>query len=386
MTREPPSPTAPAGPTPDRLPRHAMRAALLGVAVAAVSVCHYLTPASYFHWHVVYERLYYLPILFAAFWYGLRGGLSVAVATAVLYLPHIVLHWGHVPLYRFNQLAEILMFLVIGSAAGVLSDRIRREREQHRRTAEELRAAYAQLRATFERLRLIDRMSALGALSAGMAHEIKNPLGSILGSIEILEAAVPAEDERREFLNILRKEVERLSGIVSNQLDLVRAGTPEHGPHDLGEIARSVVELVRKQAEHQGVELRLVVAPGLPTTLVDGQQMRQAVLNLVINGVEALPGGGHVDVDVAADPGRLRVVVEDDGPGLDEATLRQAFEPFFTTKERGTGLGLSIAFQIADQHGGDLRAENREGGGARFCLEVPVRPAGVVGPLAEQGR
>jgi len=361
-----------------------VRAVLLGVAVAAVSILHYLTPASYFHWHVVYERLYYLPILFAAFWYGLRGGLSVAAATAVLYLPHIVLHWGHAPLYRSNQLAEILMFLVIGSAAGVLSDRIRRERERHRRTAEELRAAYAQLRATFERLRLIDRMSALGALSAGMAHEIKNPLGSILGSIEILESAVPAGDERREFLSILRKEVERLSTIVSSQLDVVRSGTPEHGPHDLGEVARSVVELVRKQAERQGVELRLLVASGLPTTLVDGQQMRQAILNLVINGVEALPAGGLVQVSVSADSGRLRVVVEDNGPGLDEATLRQAFEPFFTTKERGTGLGLSIAFQIADQHGGDLRAENRESGGARFCLEVPVRPADVAAPLAEQ--
>jgi signal transduction histidine kinase len=319
----------------------------------------------------VYQRLYYLPILFGAFWYGLRGGAALALITSALYAPHIVLHWGHVPQYRANQFAEILMFFVIGTVAGTLSDRIRREREQHRRTAEELARAYRQLQATFERLRLLDRLSALGALTAGMAHEIKNPLGSILGSIEILESAVPAGDERREFVGILRKEVERLSALVSSQLELVRSGAPEREPHDLGEIARSVVDLVRKQAERQGVDLRLSVAPGLPTVLVDAQQLRQAILNLVINAVEAVPVGGRVDVSVAGDLGRVGVVVEDDGPGLDDATLRQAFEPFFTTKERGTGLGLSIAFQIADQHGGDLRAENKAGGGARFRLEIP---------------
>ena len=373
MSSVPPSSTPPAGPAPELAANHVARGIALGVAAAAVSVCHYVTPASYFHWHVLYERLYYLPILFAAFWYGLRGGLSVAAATAVLYLPHIVLHWGHAPLYRSNQLAELAMFLVVGSAAGVLSDRIRREREQHRRTAEELRAAYAQLQATFERLRLVDRLSALGALSARMAHEIKNPLGSILGSIEILESSVPTDAERREFVAILKKEVERLADIVSSRLDLVRAGKPERGPYDLGQVARSVVDLVRKQAEHQSVVVHLHVAEGLPTALVDGPRMRQAILNLVINAVEALPPGGTVDVSVARDGERLAVIVEDDGPGLDPSALERAFEPFFTTKERGTGLGLSIAFQIAAQHGGDLRATNRESGGARFRLEVPLR-------------
>ena len=144
--------------------RSTLRWAVLIAAVVAISVGHYLTPPSYFHWHVLYQRMYYLPILFGAFWYGLSGGFALAVITSVLYVPHIVLHWGHAPLYRTNQFAEILMFFVIGTIAGFLSDRIRREREQHRRTAEELAQAYRQLQATFERLRLVDRLSALGAL------------------------------------------------------------------------------------------------------------------------------------------------------------------------------------------------------------------------------
>ena len=352
--------------------RNTLRWAVLIAAVVAISVGHYLTPPSYFHWHVLYQRMYYLPILFGAFWYGLSGGFVLAVITSVLYVPHIVLHWGHAPLYRTNQFAEILMFFVIGTIAGILSDRLRREREQHRSTAEELARAYRQLQATFERLRLVDRLSALGALSAGMAHEIKNPLGSITGSIEILESAVPDGDERQEFVQILKKEIQRLSEIVSNHLDLVRPIKPERGPHDVGEIVRSVVELMRKQATQQGVELSLNVDDGLPTLSVDGQQVRQAVLNLVINGVQALPDGGRVDLSVARHGDRVRVRVEDDGSGLDEQALRQVFEPFFTTKDGGTGLGLSIAFQIADQHGGDLRVENRAEGGARFDLELPT--------------
>jgi len=368
--------------SPDRLPDPLARAAeprrrtvvWLGLiaAVVAVSVGHYLTPPAYFHWHVVYQRLYYLPILFGAFWYGLRGGVTVSVITSVLYVPHIILHWGHAPQYRANQFAAILMFFVIGTVAGALSDRIRRERERHRRTAEELARAYRQLQTTFERLRLLDRLSSLGALTAGMAHEIKNPLGSIMGSIEILESAVPAGDERQEFVRILRKEIQRLSDIVSTHLDLVRSQPPERDPHDVGEIVRSVVELMRKQAQSQGVTLTATLEPGLPALSVDARQIRQAVLNLVINAVQALPGGGQVHVAVGQRGNRLAVLVEDNGPGLDEEQARRVFEPFFTTKEGGTGLGLSIAFQIADQHGGDLRGENRPGGGARFCLELPL--------------
>jgi len=340
-------------------------------AIAAISVAHYLTPASLFQLHVVYQRLYYIPILFGAFWFGLRGGVVLAVITSALYAPHILLHWSHAPLYRIDQFAEIMMFFVIATIAGFLSDSIRREREEHRRTAEELARAYRQLQETFERLRLVDRLTALGTLSAGMAHEIKNPLGSIMGSIEILEAAVPADDERQEFVQILRKEIQRLSGIVSSHLDLVRPANPEREPHDLGQIASSVVELTCKQATSQGVDLRVEIAPGIPTAMVDGQQIRQAILNLVINAIQALPEGGNVRVVVDTCENRLRVVVEDDGPGVEEQALREVFEPFFTTKSGGTGLGLSIAFGIADQHGGDLRVENLPGGGARFCLELP---------------
>lgn len=353
------------------------RVALIVVGVLAVSVSHYLTPATYFHLHLTYQRLYYLPILFGAFWFGLRGGLLTALFTSILYLPHIFLHWGHEPIYRSNQLAEILLFFVIAAVAGVLIDRIRREQEGHRRTAEQLARAYEQLQASVERLRLLDRLSVLGTLSVAMAHEIKNPLGSIMGSIEILESAVPAEDEKREFVTIIKKEIGRLSEIVTRQLDLVRPARSERVPQDVGEIVRSVVDLTRHEADSRDVRITLTAPERPAVAIVDGQQVRQVVLNLVINAIQALESGGEVRLTVEADDERVRVRVEDDGPGIPTEEPQRIFEPFFTTRPGGTGLGLSIAFQIADLHGGDLRGENGPRGGAVFCLDLPLDPAAV---------
>jgi signal transduction histidine kinase len=361
-------------------PEARWRLALIVTGVLAISVSHYLTPAAYFHLHLAYQRLYYLPILFGAFWFGLRGGLLTALFTSILYLPHIFLHWGHEPIYRSNQLAEILLFFVIATVAGVLIERIRREQERHRRTAEQLARAYEQLQASVERLRLLDRLSVLGALSAAMAHEIKNPLGSIMGSMEILESAVPPEDEKREFVAILKKEIGRLSDIVTRQLDLVRPERSERSPQDVGEIVRSVVELTRREAETREVCIELELPERPAVAVVDGRQIRQVILNLVLNAIQALEQGGEVRVAVSAGERCVRVRVEDDGPGIPEEEPRRIFEPFFTTRQGGTGLGLSIAFQIADLHGGDLRAENRDEGGARFSLELPLE--GAAAPAA----
>jgi len=347
---------------------------LLGLSLLVVSFCHYLTPAEHYHWHVIYQQVYYIPILLGAVWYGLRGGVIAAAAASVLYIPHILLHWTHVPLYRFSQIVSILMFLIFGALGGHLIDRLRQEREAQRETAIQLRQANEQLQATFERLRLVDRLSALGALSAGMAHEIRNPLGSIAGAIEILENEISEGDSTREFVVILQKEIQRLSTIVTRYLDLVKPSRVEQAPENLAEIVRSVVALTSKQAAKQNVEVIADTREKLADIMVDGQLVRQAVLNLVINGIQALPGGGTVRIRPEMDRDHARIVVEDDGPGLSDESLQRAFEPFYTTKAGGTGLGLSIAFQIAASHHGDLSAENLPDGGARFVLQIPRRP------------
>ncbi len=344
--------------------------------VVAVSMAHYLTDPVHTTLHVVYQRLYYIPLLVGAGFYGLRGGMALAIITSILYLPHIVLHWGHEPLYRANQLAELVMFLVVGTLAGVIIDRVRNEREKHRRTAEELARAYEQLQATFERLRLLDRLSSLGALSVGMAHEIRNPLGAISGAVEILESSTPAGDHRREFVEILSKEIDRLSTIVSRQLDLARSTPHELGPCDLESVVQSVLALTVKQMDQQGIRSTCRVQPGIEPVEADEQRMRQAVLNLVLNAIQAMEQGGALEVQVGAEGDQAWITVQDDGPGFSPVALEKGLDPFFTTRENGTGLGLSIAFQIADQHGGDLVIGNREDGGALVRLVIPVQRVG----------
>ncbi len=358
-------------PRPAAAPSPAWVVALVA-GVAAISLGHYLTDPSLVHWHVVFQRLYYIPILVGAVLFGFRGGVLVALLTAVLYLPHVVLHWGHDTAYRWAQFTEIGLFPAFGAFAGFMLDRVRSERERHRQTAEELARAYEHLQATFERLRLEDRMAALGALSVGMAHEIRNPLGSISGGIEILEQAVPAGDPRREFVDILKREVARLDDLVERQLDLARTGTGEREPCDLGEIARSVTDLAQKRAEAQGLTVVVETDPAAPAAWADGSRIRQAVLNLVVNAIQAMPAGGELRATVRGAGDRVRLEVADRGPGISDDARDKLFEPFFTTKRDGTGLGLAIAWQIAKQHGGDLRADNRAGGGARFVLELPT--------------
>ncbi len=353
------------------------RWALIGVVagVVSISLLHYLTDPSHEHWHVVYQRLYYIPILVGAVMYGVRGGLAIASLTAATYLPHILLQWQHDPLYRSNQLAEIVLFMIFGAVAGLLIDRVNRERERNRRIAEQLVEANEELHSTFQRMRLLDRLSALGALSAGIAHEIRNPLGGVSGAVEILDSMTTPDDERHEFVGIVKKEIDRISTIVTRQLDLVRTDPPERVPCDVVRVIDSVVDLVRKQAADQGVAVEVRMDDAIPTIEADEQGLRQAILNLMINGIQAMPRGGEVRVFLHFDRDRVRIIVEDEGPGLTAEALEHAFDPFYTTKHGGTGLGLSIAFQIVDQQGGDLRVENRDAGGARFTLELPQDPA-----------
>ncbi|NNE35786.1 MAG: sensor histidine kinase [Rhodothermales bacterium] len=355
---------------------------LVGVltGVVAISLLHYLTHASHEHWHVIYQRLYYIPILVGAVMFGVRGGLAVATLTAVTYLPHILLQWQHDPLYRSSQLAEIVLFLIFGAVSGLLIDRVNRERERNRKTAEQLANANEELRSTFQRLRLLDRLSALGALSAGIAHEIRNPLGGVSGAVEILESMTGPDDQRHEFVGIVKKEIARISTIVSRQLDLVQTNPPDPAPCDVVHVVESVIALVRKQAEGQGVAVELHVGSGVPVIEADEQGLRQAILNLLLNAVQAMPQGGSVTVSVQAKSGRVSVIFEDRGPGLSDEALQRAFDPFYSTKREGVGLGLSIAFQIIDQQGGDLRVVNRTHGGARFTLEIPEKVPPAAAP------
>ena len=345
-------------------------AVALGIGVA--SLLHYLTPPSYFLWHNVFQRLYYLPIIYAAIYFGWRGGLIASVCSAVCYVPHILHAWHHMPEYRMNQYAEIIVFFLVGTVTGVLADRGRR--------------LYQELQDSFEHLKRADRLSAIGQLSASLAHEIRNPLASIEGAANIIESPQTSPDLRRDSLAIIRKECHRLNRLLTNLLNFARPRQPAYQAVEPGRLIDAIVSLAGHSAEQNGIVLRKDLSPAAPPFECDPEQIKQVLLNLTINAIQAMPKGGEIVLSACGKGSSIVISVQDQGEGIRPADLERIFDPFFTTKDAGTGLGLSVVHQIVTQHGGVVRAEPNPTRGMTFSLELPLCHAAAVPQPPEEGK
>jgi len=361
--------------------------------VLAVSVLHYATVTSIPLLHDVYRRLYYIPVGLAAVWFGVRGGVVASVAVAALYAPHILLHWQHVGREIANQFMEVAQYFAFSALIGHFASRERRYRLRSEEVAEKLEESYQELRRQADmileiegQLRSADRLAAVGELAATITHEIRNPLSSIRGTVEILKEDFPANSPKAEFFGILLKETDRLNKVVEEYLGLARSKAAEGTTAflDLGDLARQTAALVGVQTAKQGVRLTLAIDVPLP---VRGNpvHLKQVLLNLLLNAVQVTKPGGEIHLRGGVREGLVKgleyrdvegrlveIVVEDEGPGIPEEDLAKVFQPFYTTRPEGTGLGLAISLRIAESHGGTLKAENRPGGGARFVLSLPA--------------
>jgi two-component system, NtrC family, sensor histidine kinase HydH len=345
---------------------------VLAGSILLVSALHFLTPLDSPVLHQIYQRLYYIPIITAAFWFGWRGGLGAAALACVSYLPHIALHWQHQNYdYALNQYAEIALFFVIGAVTGWLGDQKRRAGERAEKINAELQTAYADLRQTVEQLLQAERLSSLAEIASGVVHEVRNPLGAIKGAVEILEDELAADSPRREFAQIAKTEVERIDKLVQEFLHFARAKEPNKQPTDVNETIRSVILLIENQAAAQSVEISTELSENLPHISLDAEQIKQVLLNLAINANQAMAEGGKLVFRTFEEDGKLHIEVEDTGGGIDETVRAKIFDPFFSTKDKGLGLGLSIAYKIVNQHSGQIQTENSEKG-TLISLIFPV--------------
>jgi len=355
-------------------PRRRMAVSIIiAVSIVLVTALHFLTPVDQVLWHEIYQRLYYIPIIAAALLFGLRGGLAASIFTTVVYTPHIYLHWQHGHFdYSINQYAEIVIFNLVGSVMGALGDRLKQARERAERNAAEREKAYNELQKTFEQLLQAEKLSSLGELSAGIVHEVRNPLGSIKGAVEILEDELAPNSPRREFAGLAKKEIERLDKLVGEFLRFARPAALSVEKNDLNEIVESVASLIENQAAAQSALVEKDLQKNLPEVSVDAEQIKQILLNLAINSLQAMiqNKGKSLKFRTFEKENFCIAEVSDDGGGIDEKILPKIFDPFFTTKEKGVGLGLSIAHKIAVQHSGQLSVAN-QGGHAVFLLQLP---------------
>lgn len=343
----------------------------MGTMILIVSAFHFFTPVDSLVLHQVYQRLYYIPIILASFWYGWRGGLGAAGLAGLSYLPHISLHWQHQNYdYALNQYAEIALFFVIGAVTGWLGDQKRRASERAERINTELQTAYADLRQTIGQLLQAERLSSLAEIASGVVHEIRNPLGAIKGAVEILEDELAEDSPRREFAQIAKIEVERIDKLVQEFFHFARAKEPNKQPTDINEVVHSVKLLIEHQAASQKVIIEDELAENLPIAFVDGEQIKQVLLNLSINSLQAMPEGGRLILRTTHSDGKIIIEIKDTGGGIPEDIRTKIFDPFFTTKDKGLGLGLSVVYKIINQHEGEVSVSNHDGG-TKFRLSVP---------------
>jgi two-component system sensor histidine kinase HydH len=237
----------------------------------------------------------------------------------------------------------------------------------------------------YERMKERDRLAALGQMAAGLAHEIRNPLGSIKGAAQYLQPigdklAQQSDAGTKEFLDIIVEEVNRLNKIVSQFLDYARPYRGDQTPLDVNDVVRKTLHLIEKEEGAQRVEILTNLVEQLPMVRADAEQLRQVFLNLAINAVQAMPGGGKLQVSTSlrrstrrgAAAAFLEVRFRDTGSGIPVNDVRNLFIPFFTTKEKGTGLGLPISQRIIENHGGTIEVRSQLGAGATFTVLLPI--------------
>jgi len=366
------------------------RPSVLGFLVVGITIGHVFVPVSRQVPHDLIVRLYYLPIALGGAWFGLWGGLGTAGLVTTLYLPHILVvdHGG----LTFGYLLEIPVFFGVGILTGLI---VERQAQYHRgleaqaetlaRSHRELKEQTRLLLEKEAQLRRADRLSALGQLSAGLAHEIRNPLGAIKGAVEILEEDFPVGHSKAEFYAIILKEVERLNDVVTNFLNFARPVAPHFAPVDVWDVLTSLEGLISGQARAHRVQIFTSFHSGPARVMADEALIKQAFLNIALNALEAMPEGGDLAVSTRlADPpvtgvleGESReewmeVVFDDTGCGIPEEHLGRVFDPFFTTKKDGTGLGLAITYRIIENHRGAIRVMSQAGRGTTFMITLPL--------------
>lgn len=356
-----------------------IRIFILTLSVFGVSLLHYLTPLHLHYLHDIFQRLYYLPIILAALWYGFRGGLACSLAVSIVYAPHVLFQWGGGITLEMEKYLEIVLYNIVGGVTGLLSQRERDRSIELQKTAAGLEESYNALQLQSERiisieeqLRRSERLSTLGEMAAVLAHEIRNPLGSIRGTAEILKDDYKPGDPKHEFIEIQIKETERLNRVVEDFLRMSKPQTAIKSRCLIRDELETVVVLTSKEAKSRLVSLSLQPFSDNPIILGDGEKLRQAFLNIVINALQATPAGGRVTIKVDSRPDQCEITFSDSGGGIDSAAMNRIFEPFFTTKPDGTGLGLVITKKIIEGHGGSMQIRSEPDAGTSVSILLPT--------------
>jgi PAS domain S-box-containing protein len=224
--------------------------------------------------------------------------------------------------------------------------------------------------------RRLDRLAALGEMSAVVAHEIRNPVAGIAAGVEYIGKSIPEGSPQKEGVSMILKEIERVNRILEDILSVARPFQLKLGSEVMSEVMEDVLHRYQARIEAKAIHINRHYAPSLPPIRADRERLEQALTNLVLNAVEAMPAGGTLTVTLNTDDEWLTITISDTGPGVPPEAERRIFEPFFTTKARGTGLGLAVARRVVEEHGGIIEMVSELGKGTMFVIRLPLSARG----------
>jgi two-component system sensor histidine kinase HydH len=331
--------------------RTASKLGSVALLVVLISVLHYATGLQNMRYHSFYRELYFLPLILAGLWFGLRGAVIVSVSIAVLYLPFIRIGWDSFSPTDFDRVLSILLFNLVAIVLGFVSSR-----EKARQKA----------------LRESESLAAMGRAISGVAHDIKTPLTAIGGFTRRVQKTLSQEDPNREKLDVVINETKRLEAMVREMLDFSGPLSLNLQSTDPVGLLRASLAVIEDEALRCKVNLEISLGQDLPNVELDPVRMEQVLINLAMNALQVSAEGGTVVIAVCRRAGELILDIVDRGPGIPRGNKEKIFRPFFTTRKGGTGLGLPIVQKIVDAHGGTVRVLENPGGGVTFQVALPI--------------
>lgn len=326
------------------------RVLLIVFLVVSIAIPHYFTEMSERKYHILYQGLFFLPVILAGFWFGLRGGLSTSIGISVILIPFTVVHWNAFSSGDFNNIMELFLYNAVGAILGILRDR-------------EL--------VHQQRLREAENLAAMGRALSSVAHDMKTPLIAIGGFTLWVKRHIDANHPCHEKLDIVVKETARLENMVKDMLDFSKPLELHLADESIDRLIQESLAVVETVAKDRQVRIQSQFLGKIAPAPLDGMRIKQAFINLVVNAVQASPEAETVTVICHQERRRIIIDVRDLGSGIAKDRRDLIFSPFFTTKKEGTGLGLPIVKKIAEAHDGCLKILDNPDRGVTFRLILP---------------
>jgi signal transduction histidine kinase len=325
---------------------------LIAGAIAVISVVHYLYlfPMRMSVTRELVSRAYFFPIILAALWFGLRGGVLAPVIVSLICLPYTIIAMGQHRVFFYDEVLQLFLFILVGSIVGILKDR-----EQRQRTLNEK----------------LQALAALGEIMASVAHEMKNILIPIRGFLRRLRENPSLDKKATSYLEIVDTESAKLDKMTQDMLLFGRFAPLQRNEVEVSALVEDVKRMLRDEFRDSRVHL-ICECECRTRASLDAEKIRQVLVNLLQNALQASPEGGEVRLSADCDRDAVTFAVEDQGVGIPAANLERIFHPFFTTKAQGTGLGLPITQRIVREHGGQIQVKSVPGNGTRFTLLFPI--------------